>query len=108
MRVRPKTLEADAFSIAFDVETRAIVRLPSWLRGRLLVDSAELKEGDEGSPRRVGDGDYLVHHGGGEIDLLTAAQFAAKYSTVRQRNKLDDTGLRGSQAPGTDAGGNAE
>lgn len=88
MRVRPKTLEADAFSIAFDVETRGIVRLPSWLRGRLGVGSEGCSETGE-QFQVVGEGDYLVHHGGGVIDVLTAAQFDAKYSTVRKRKEAD-------------------
>ena len=73
---------------------------PTWLAGRVHIGSEGCSE--------VGEGDYLVHQGGGVIEVMTAEGFGKKYAAVRQRNKLDDTGLRGSQAPGTDAGGNAE
>ena len=56
---------------------------PGWLRERVYVQSADVA-GSAG-PTAVGDGDYLIHHGGGVIDVLTAAQFAAKYAVVRKR-----------------------
>ena len=87
VKVRPKTLESDAFSVTFDVEARAVVRLPGWLRGRLHVQSADVSESAAVQP--VGEGDYLVHHGGGVIDVLTAAQFDAKYAAVRKSSKKE-------------------
>ena len=85
VKVRPKTLESDAFSVTFDVEARAVVRLPGWLRGRLCIQFADVSENAAVQP--VGEGDYLVHHGGGVIDVLTAAQFDAKYAAVRKRKE---------------------
>ena len=104
MKYRPRVSEVEAVQVCFGSRG-----WPTWLAGRVGIGSEGCSEGgEEAAYEVIGEGDYLVHQGGGVIEVMTAEGFGKKYAAVRQRNKLDDTGLRGSQAPGTDAGGNAE
>ena len=68
---------------------------PTWLDGRVGIGSEGCSEGgEEAAYEVIGEGDYLVHQGGGVIEVMTAEGFGKKYAAVRIRKTTEDTNDR--------------
>ena len=65
---------------------------PTWLAGRVGIRSEGCSEGgEEAAFQVIGEGNYLVHQGGGAIEVMTAEVFCQKYAAVRIRKTTEET-----------------
>lgn len=84
----PKGLPVDAVRVNGGSGSIGSFTIPGWLQGRLAVESEGGSDEEvPPHPQPVKDGDYLVHHGGGVIDVIPNDAFHAKYKAVRNRKQ---------------------